>query len=319
MRTVMGIVLTATCVFAQSADAANIDYPIRPVHIVVPYAPGGSTDVYARLIAAKTGERLKQSFIVENKPGGNAIIGGEFVARSAPDGYTLLNIGGSNYSSVFTKNSPIDILKDFAPVSSAYYGAFFLLVSSSVPAKSVEEFIAYAKANNGKLNSSSAANTSMLAMEMFNKAVGIQMVHIPYKGASPAAVALANGEVQATMNLITSYRSFIDSGKIRALAVTADERIPSEPQVPTLAQAGIKGMQVMYNNGIWAPSGTPPAIVDKLNGAIVEAVNQSEVRDTIQKGGLTARSSTPEAFRQAIQSEIEFWARAAKAVGYVPQ
>ena len=315
----IGAALLATGLAAGGALAAESDYPSRPIRLVVPYATGGSTDVLARLVAAKMGERLKQSMIVENKPGANAVIGGQIVARSAPDGYTLLSVGGSNYSSVMMKDPPIDIMKDFAPVGMIYYGAHFLMINADIPARTIREFITYTKANPGKVNFSSAAPNSMLAMELFKKAAGLEMVHVPYKGAGPAAVALLTGEVHATMNFLLAYQSYVESGKVRALAVAADERFPAAPSVPTMSEAGLPGFRIVYNGGLWAPAGTPRNVIEVLNRVVADIVKLQEVRDPILAGGLLPKSATPEAFRQAVQAEIEFWAGAAKLVGYKPE
>jgi tripartite-type tricarboxylate transporter receptor subunit TctC len=311
--------VAVVALLASSTAAAQSDYPSRPVRMVVPYTTGGPADTVARLVAAKMGERLKQPVVVENRPGAGAMIGGEAVVRSAPDGYTILSVGGAVYSRVFVKSPPFEVMRDLVPVSRTYGGGLMLLVNGAVPARTLREFIDWAKANPGKVNFGHGAPNALLANEALKRRVGIDATAVAYKGAAPVAVALAAGDVHASMDSPLPYMPHMQSGKVRALAVGTDERLAILPDVPTMAEAGLPGYKAEFNGGIWVPAGTPRDIVDKLNAAIVEAVRSPEVQEPIRRAGLFAASSTPEGFRQIVQAEIDFWAAAAKLANFQPE
>lgn len=310
--------LFALGVLSSPAARAQSDYPSRPVRIVVPYAAGGSTDVFARLIGTRMGERLKQPFVVENKPGANGVIGAEFVAKAPADGYTLISSGAVVYSQAFLRNAPFEFLRDFTPVSLWYSGGLYLFVSAALPVRTVKEFIDYAKANPGKVNYGSPAPNTMLGMEMFRRAAGIDLTHVPYKGAAPTTTALLAGEVQITLDSLASYKSLVDAGRLRVLAVTANERASVLPNVPTLGESGITPIKAGFHGGVWAPTGTAPSIVDRLNQVVVEVMRLPDVQEPIRAAGMIPESSTPEVFRQRIQAETDFWMMAAKLTGYRP-
>jgi tripartite-type tricarboxylate transporter receptor subunit TctC len=310
--------LATLAVLSSQATRAQSDYPSRPVRIIVPYAAGGSTDVFARLIGTKMGERLKQPFVVENKPGANGVIGAEFVARSPADGYTLISSGAVVYSPAFLRNAPFEFLRDFTPVSLWYSGGLYLFVSAALPVRTVKEFIDYAKANPGKVNYGSPAPNTMLGMEMFRRAAGIDLTHVPYKGAGPTTTALLAGEVQITLDSLASYKSLVDAGRLRVLAVTANERASVLPNVPTLAESGVTPLKAGFHGGLWAPTGTAQAIVERLNQVVIEVIRLPDVQEPIRAAGMIPESSTPGVFRQRIQAETEFWMTAAKVTGYRP-
>jgi len=307
----------ALCALAP-AVMAQADYPSRPVRIVVPYPPGGTVDVFARIVGDKMGERLKQSFIVENKAGGNGIIGAEYALHAAPDGYTLLSSGAVVYSSAFVRNPPFDFLREFTPISQIYYGGLFFFVRADLPARNMKEFVDYARANPGKVNYGSPAPNTMLAMEVFKRQNNIDMLHVPYKGAGPTTAALLGGEVQVTLDTYTSYRSLVEAGKLRALAVTSDARAPALPGVPTLAEGGLPVLKAGSHGGFWAQAATPRDVVDKLNRAMVEVMKRPDVQEPLRASGVVPEGSTPEALRQAIVTEQEFWVSAAKTANYQP-
>jgi len=261
--------------------ASGQDYPVRAVRIVVPFAAGATNDIVARLFARKFSEQTKQPFVVENRAGGSGIPGAEFVARSAPDGYTLL-LGNTSllgiHVSLYSK-LPYDP-RDFAPVSVLAISPSALVVHPSVPAKSASELIAHAKASPGKLNYASAGNGTPfhLSAELFKAQTGTNMVHVPYKGAAPALSDLLAGEVQLMFDNIPSVLPHIRSGKVRAIATTGATRLSLLPEVPTLAEAGFKNAQSVSWFAIVAPKGTPKDIIARLHAEIVKAESQADVR-----------------------------------------
>lgn len=309
----------AVALCAAGVAQAQSDYPNKPIRMVVPYAPGGPADTVARLIAGKMAERLKQPVVAENRPGAGALIGGEAVAKAAPDGYTILSVGGAVYSRVFVKNPPFEVMKDLTPISRTYGGGLLLLVNGQVPARTLKEFLEYAKANRGKLNYGHSASNSMLAMEAFKKMAGIEGTAIAYKGAAPVALALAAGDIQMAIDAPLPFMPHLQSGKVRALALGADQRMALLPDVPTMAEAGMPGYKAEFNGGLWAPAGTPREIIEKLNAAVVEAIKSNDVQEPVRKAGMFAASTTPEGFRQVVQGEIDFWAAAAKIANYQPE
>jgi tripartite-type tricarboxylate transporter receptor subunit TctC len=312
-------VFMALALSFASAALAQSDYPSKPIRMIIPYAPGGPADTVARLIAAKMSERLKQPVLAENRPGAGALIGGEAVARAAPDGYTILSVGGAVYSRVFVKNPPFEVMRDLAPISRTYGGGLMVLVSGQVPARTTREFIDYAKANPGKLNYGFAAPNAMLAMEALKRIGAFDATAVAYKGAAPVAIALVAGDIQVTVDAPLPYMPHIQSGKVRALAIGTDQRMAILPDVPTATEAGYPAFKAEFNGGLWAPAGTSRDIIEKLNAAVVEAVKAPEVLEPVRKAGLFAASSTPEGFRRIVQGEIDFWAEAAKIANYQPE
>jgi tripartite-type tricarboxylate transporter receptor subunit TctC len=313
----MKLFLAGAMLLAGSA-IAQTDYPSRPIRMIIPYTVGGPADTVARLLAAKMADALKQSFIADNRPGGNALIGGDVVVKSAPDGYTILSVGGAVYSRVFVKNPPFELMRDLAPISRTYAGGLLLFVNAQVPARTVKEFIDYARANPGKLNFGHSASNSMLAMAAFNKLAGITGTLVSYKGGAPVALALAAGDIQAAMDSPLPYMPHLQAGKIRALAIASDQRLATLSEVPTMNEAGFP-YKAEFNGGLWAPAGTPRLIIDRLNATVVEALKNPEVVEAIRRTGSYAASSTPEGFRQVVQGEIDFWADAAKTANFQPE
>jgi tripartite-type tricarboxylate transporter receptor subunit TctC len=300
------------------AAAAQDNYPSRPIKLVVGFVPGGPTDVVARLMAAKLQEALGQTVVVENKPGGGSNIGSEQVAKAAPDGYTLLlgTIANATNMSIYT-NLTYDTLRDFAPVTQTMSAPSVLVVAPSLPANNLKELIALAKAQPGKLSyaSSGAGGSPHLAGEMLKMRGGIDIIHVPYKGAAPAMVDVASGTVSMGFMTALSAIPFMQSGKMKPIAVAAHARLAAIPNVPTMAEAGLPDFEVSSWNGILAPAKTPPAIIARLHGALVRILATDEIRKNFAAQAAEPVGNTPEQFRAYIKAEIDKWAQVVKASG----
>jgi tripartite-type tricarboxylate transporter receptor subunit TctC len=307
----------ALCVPVASAQAPA--YPTRPVRLVVPFAAGGTTDILARALAQKLSEALGQPFIVDNRPGAGGNIGAELVAKSAPDGYTLLmgTVGTHAINPSLYKVMPYDHVKDFAPVVLVAGVPNVLEVNPSVPVQTVAELIAYAKANPGKLNfASSGSGTSIhLSAELFKSMTGVEMQHVPYKGSAPALQDLVGGQVQLMFDNLPSSLALIKAGKLRALAVTSTTRAPALPDVPTVAEAGVPGFEASSWFGLLAPAGTPPAIIAKLNAEANRWLSSPDAKDKLLAQGANAAGGSPEDFARHIAAETTKWAKVVKDSG----
>jgi len=316
MRIRLWLALAALLAAAPFASAQ--EYPARTVRIVVPFAAGATNDIVARLFAQKLSEQTKQPFIVENRTGGSGIPGTDFVAKSAPDGYTLL-LGNTAllgiHISLYSK-LPYDP-RDFAPVSVLAISPSVLVVHASVPARSVSELVALAKANPGKLNYASPGNGTPfhLSAELFKTQTGTNIVHVPYKGAAPALVDLLSGQVQLMFDNIPSVLPHIRSGKVRAIATTGAKRLALLPDVPTLAEAGFRNAESVSWFAIVAPKGTPREIVARLHAEIVKAESQPEVRQRLYELGAEPVGSSPEETAAHIRAEIAKWGKVIKESG----
>ena len=295
--------------FAQS-------YPARPVHIVVPFPPGGSTDVVARLIAQKLTDSLGQTVVVENRAGGNAIIGTEYSAKAAADGYTLLMAGVQNLAIVpsLFKNLPYDPVRDFTPVAYIGYSPFFLLVPPGSPVRSVRDLIALAKSKPGKLNCSSSATggSSHLTLELFKIMTGTDIVHVPYKGTGPALIDLMGGHNDLHFDSTVSSMAHVQGGKLRALGVTSLARLPSAPDVPTLDESGLRGFQSDSWLGFVAPAGTPKEIVARLNAETNNILKRPDIKAQMDSLGLEMEPGTAEQYGAKIKAEIAIWSKVVK-------
>jgi tripartite-type tricarboxylate transporter receptor subunit TctC len=298
--------------------ASGQEYPVRAVRIIVPFSAGATNDIVARLFAQKLSEQTKQPFVVENRPGGAGIPGAEFVAKSAPDGYTLLLGNTSLLGILISLHSklPYDP-RDFAPVSVLAVSPSALVVHPSVPAKSAAELVAYAKASPGKLNYASAGNGTPfhLSAELFKAQTGTNMVHVPYKGAAPALNDLLAGQVQVMFDNIPSVLPHIRSSKVRAIATTGATRLPLLPEVPTLAEAGFKNAQSLSWFAIVAPGGTPKDIIARLHAEIVKAESQPEVRQRLYELGAEPVGNSPEETAEHIRAEITKWEKVIRESG----
>lgn len=313
-----GLAASAGIVFPAFAQSKASDYPSRTVKIVVAFGPGGSTDVTARTIAPKLNEIFKQSFVIENKPGGGSNIGATYAAESTPDGYTLfLGTISNAINMILYKRPGYDLLKSFIPISQLSSAPALLVVNPKLPIKSVKELIDYAKANPGVLNyaSSGAGTTPHLAGEMFNQRNGIKTVHIPYKGAAPALSDTIAGVTDFGFKTALSAIPSVQAGQLRALAVAASSRLTLLPDVPTLAEAGVPEFEITSWNGLFAPAGTSPEIIAKLNKACFEISKMPDIQKAFAAQAAMSVASTPEQFREFITREIKVWGDVIRTVG----
>ena len=293
--------------------AAQASYPDRPVRIIVPYPPGGATDILARQVGAKLSPLLGQSVIIENKSGASGVIGFDFVAKAPPDGYTLL-MGTANMTIVtaFGK-APFDPETDFAPVSTLVSSQNLLTIRPTLPVNSIKELVAYAKKNPGKLNyGSSGIGTPLMTMESLKAMANIEMVNVPYKGDAPAINDLLGGSIDMYASTVTGLIAHVKSGKLKALGVTGSKRASSLPDVPTIAEAGVPGYELTSWYGILAPGGTPAEIVGKLNKALVEIVAMPDIQRQMIEGGSDPSSSTPEEFKQIVSRDVAKYTKLVK-------
>lgn len=315
-RSLAALTFIAFAICAGFAAAQN--YPTKPVRIIVPFAPGGSTDIVARLLAPRLSENLGQSVVVENRAGGGTTIGMEHVAKSAPDGYTLgvATLTFAINPSLFGK-LPYDTLKDFAPVSLVSIVTFVMAIHPSVPARSVKEFIALAKAKPGALNYSSSGigSASQMGAELFKYMTKTNMVHIPYTGGGPAMVALLSGQVSVFVMSIPGGLPYFKSGRLVPLGVTSLKPHPVLPDVPSIAESGLPGYELLEYQGIVAPAGTPGAIINRLQQEIVKSLTSSALNERFTTMGATVVGSTPEELTNHVKKEIATWAKVIKTAG----
>ena len=311
LRTI--VLVLGSLAFATSAVAQV--YPSKPIRIVIPFPPGGSNDLVARMIGERLRAGMGQPVMAENRPGGSNVIATELVAKSVPDGHTLLMANTQHVinPSLFPK-VPYDALRDFAPVGLATSVYFALTVHPSVPAVSVKQFIAVARARPGALTYASAGNGAPhhLAMELLKSMARIDLTHVPYKGAGQFVPALLAGEVASVIGAINSLLPHVRTGKLRLLAMAGNRRAPLLPDVPTIAEAALPGFALDNWNGILAPAGTPRAIIDRVNGEMVRALRDPEVRDRLIPQGIEVIPSTPREFQEVLQAHMAKWAKVIK-------
>jgi tripartite-type tricarboxylate transporter receptor subunit TctC len=314
-RIAMGLVALGMCAFTSPiGDALALDYPARPVRFIVGYPAGGSTDIIARLIGQRLSERLGQQFVIENKPGAGNNIGTETVVKADPDGYTVLLVNPANFiNATLYTNLNFNFIRDIAPVASFLRVPNVMTVSRDVPAKTVAEFIAYVKANPGKVNLASSGNgTSVhLSGEMFMAMSGAKMLHVPYRGAAPAITDLLGNRVQLIFDNMPSIIGHIRGGALRALAVTTAVRSPQLPDVPTVAET-IPGYEASALFGMGAPIKTPPEIIEKLNREINAVLADPDVKARLIELGGEPLVSSPQGFGAMIAAETEKWAKVVK-------
>ena len=305
--------LLATCLaLAATVSAWAQDYPNRPIRLIVPVAAAGMTDIVGRLFAGRLQERMGQPVVVENRAGGGGNIGTEAVVRAAPDGYTLLYAypGPLVINQHLTKMS-YDPVKDLAPVSMLVSYSMILAVHPDIPAKNVAELIAFAKKSPQPLSYGSAGNatTSHLITELFRKEAGIQLLHVPYRGAAPAMTDLISGRLAMMVDSLTLIMPQHQAGKIRAIAITSKERSPAAPEVPTVAESGIKDFEVIGWQGVLAPAGTPKPVIDRLARELTAIMAEPEVRKNLTARGLDPALRDPAGFAQVIRNEVATWRR----------
>lgn len=303
-----------------SVAQAEEKYPSRPITLVVGYAAGGATDIVARLVAKSLSETLSQPVVVENRPGANSNIGAEVVARAKPDGYTLYvgSIANTINRTLYEKLN-YDLKKDFTPVALLATIPNILVVHPQLPINSVQEYIAYAKQNPGKLTCASSGSGSSihLSCEIFKLETGTDILHVPYRGSGPAVADLLGGQVDSMFDNLPSSLPQVQAGKLRVLGVTSLERVPFVPEVPTLAESGLPGFSVQSWFAVMAPVGTPEAIIDTLNTAINKGLSGDELRRAYEKGGfvLPAEPNTPATLQTLIDNEIEKWGKVVTSSG----
>jgi tripartite-type tricarboxylate transporter receptor subunit TctC len=305
-----------------SYDAAAQAYPTRPVKIVVPATPGGAIDLIARAVGEKMTGSLGQPVVVENKPGASNNLGTDFVAKSAPDGYTLVIVASSHATNKFLfKNLPYDPVKDFAPITYTHVVPLLLATHPSVPAKTVPELVVWIKANPDKaVYASSGPGSSLhMAAELFMSMSKTKMHHIPYKGSSAAHPDLLSGRTVMIFDTVTAIRPHVKSGALRGIAVTTLKRSSAFPELPTIAESGLPGYDASTWGGILAPAGTSKEVVAKLNAAINGALKMDDVRERLTGAGIEIQGGTPEQFAAVIKTEIDKWGRVVKEAGIQPE
>ena len=321
LRRVLAFALAACCpaaVFAQ-----GIDYPSRAVRIVVPLTAGGNLDIVARTVAEQVAKGLGQSVLVENRPGASSLVGTQFVAKAAPDGYTLLAIANTFATVPLVVSNPgYDPLKDFAGVTLTCLVPQVLIVNPAVPARSVKELISLARAEPGKISYGTSGNgsTGHMAAELFSRQAGIKMLHVPYKGNSQALIDVIGGQVTMMFDQVSTSAPQIRGGKVRPLAVTSLARSPLLPDVPTIDESGVPGYEDITFNGLVAPAGTPHEILVRLNRAVAGAVSDPELHKRFIERGIELKASaSPEAFAEHIKGEVEKKKRLAQEAGIRPE
>ncbi|MDD2179278.1 tripartite tricarboxylate transporter substrate binding protein [Acidovorax sp. D2M1] len=318
----LAILISSALYVMAYAQVSGAEYPKKPVRVIVPYSPGGPTDVLARVFLKELSESLGAPIVVENKPGASGLIGSDAVAKAAPDGYTLLvNPSIHVINPSVYKKMPYDALRDFAPVSQIADVPLVLVVKNELPVRSVQDLIAYLKASKGPTSfaSSGTAAAPHLAGELFKIRTGTQLLHIPYKGSAPALTDLLGGQVDMMIDSLPSSMPFIQSGRLRALAVTTPRRIAALPDVPTMAEAGVSDFHVSTWYGLWAPARTPRAIVEKLAKHIGGALATSSVQVRLASLGALPVGSTPVAFTSFISAESGRWKHVVEAAGIQPE
>lgn len=314
--------VAAFCAPAQSQQAQVTSYPSKPIRILVGFAPGGGSDILARLIGQKVSERWGQAVVVDNRPGAGGTIALDLAAKASPDGYTLLVISGSQITNAtLVTKVPFDIRTTYSPITQLTSQPYVLLVHPSVPAKSVRELVAHAKANPGKLNyaSSGTGSSAHLGMELFDALAHVKMVHIPYKGSGQALVDLIGGQVQLLLASAISAVPNMKSGKVRALGVTSGKRSRNMPDLPTIAEAGVPGYESTIWLGMMAPAGTPKPVIDKLNSEINALMSKPDLIAAWDKQGAVPMKMTPKEFDDFLRKDIEKWAKVVKTANIKAQ
>ena len=317
MKALVSGIAWVVCAACSVAHAAQESYPNRPVRLVSPFPPGGFNDILSRLVGQKLTESWGQQVVVDNRPGANMIIGTALVAKSPPDGYTMVMAAIPHAINPGLYKLPYDPVKDFTPIVMICSVPNLLVVHPSVPVNSVKELLAYAKANPGKLSFASvgSGSSSHMAGELLKVTAGIDMVHVPYKGAAPALTDLVAGRVGLYIGTTVSVVPHVRSGRRRALGVTSAKRVPSLGDLPTVIEGGLPGFEVSSWYGLLGPAGVPRGIVQKLNAEVKRIVEMPDVRERLLKDGAEPAGSTPEEFATMIRDDVQRWLRVVKATG----
>ncbi|MDB5808658.1 MAG: hypothetical protein JWN94_780 [Betaproteobacteria bacterium] len=319
MKIIARIVLTACCCLLGNALAADVAFPTKPVRIIVPFAPGGPTDIVARTVGQQLTAAFGQPVVIDNRPGAGGVVGADLVAKSAADGYTLLlcSTGAMAINPGLLAKMPYEPLRDFAPVTLVVTIPYLLLVNPNFSAQTVKDVVALARAKPGQLNYGSAGTgtTSHLAMELFRSMANIQVSHVPYKGSALAATDLVGGQLQLLFDAPPSSLPFVRSGRVRAIGISTLRRSPLLPDMPTISEAGVPGYEVLTWSGICAPAATPHSVLAKLNSAIVKGVTSQESRDRFAGLGADVVANSSAQYRQFIVDELAKWSLVIKDAG----
>ena len=310
-------VLAVAAVMAASAAAPAQPYPSKPVKLIVPFAPGGGNDIMARFLAHRLSGALGQPFLVDNRPGAGGTIGAEAAVRAAPDGYTLLFMPSSYTAFPSLYKLAYDPIADIAPIAQLAVYPLLLVVKSDLPARSIAELVTLARANPGKLNAGSpgTGTTIHLAMELFASMAGIRMNHVPYKGAAAALTDVTAGRIDVYLTSLAPAQGHLKSGRVRALAVTGASRIGALADVPTLAESGVPGYEVVLWYGLAGPKGLPRPIVDRLNSLVAQVLASADAAEQFKADGVSAATGTPEQFHAVLKRETELWRRVVAEAG----
>lgn len=315
----------AACAFAAlifAGPAAGQNYPVKPVRMMVPFPPGGNTDIIARVFAPKMSENLGQQVVVENRGGAGSVIGTEVVAKAAPDGYMILVVSAAHtINPAMIKKLPYDSVKDFTPIALIADVPTAFVVHPSLPAKTVKEFIAIARARPGEINYSTAGSGTVghLAAELLSSMARIKMVHVPYKGSGPSMVDLVAGHVQMQLSSMPAAIQYVRTGRLRMIAQTGKTRSAAAPDTPTMEESGVAGFVVSSGFGMFAPANTPRAIVERIHAALVKALNDATVKDNLGKQGAEVVASTPDEYDQFNRAEIAKWIKVVAQAGISPE
>ena len=319
MSFIRSLLLLSASALLLAGGPSFAQYPTKPVRIIVPYPPGGTTDILARLVAKGLTDKLGQTFVVENRPGASGAIGSQAVAKSPPDGYTLVmgTISSHGINSALHKSLPYDAVKDFAPVTNVASTPNVITVNPTLPVKNLNELLALAREKPGKLNfgSTSQGGSPHMSAELLKMMARVDLVHVPYKGAGPMLADLIGGQIQIGFDNLPSSMSHIRSGKVRAIAVTTTKRWPGAPEIPTAAESGVSGYEVSGWFGLLAPAGTPKPVIDTLYRAIGEILKQPDVAKQLLELGAEPAANGPDAFGRQIADEVEKWKKVVAATG----
>jgi tripartite-type tricarboxylate transporter receptor subunit TctC len=312
LRTVLALMLFS------SFSCWSQSYPAKPVKIIVPFGVGGSADVYARYLGAKLQDSVGQSFVVENRPGGGSIVGSDVVAKSEPDGYTLLMMSNTHtVNETLIPKKPFELMRDFAPITGVSYSDLIMVVHPSVQAATLKDFIALAKSKPGAMNYASSGNGTPyhMAGELFKSLAGVDLVHIPHKGSDQARVAVMGGQVQMMFDAVPTMAANAKAGKVKALGTTGEKRSSVTPELPTLSEAGVAG----YETGLWlglvAPKATPRPVLERLNSEVNKLLNSAEVKENWAKQGTITMGMSIEQFDKFLRQDIQKWSKLVKSTG----
>jgi tripartite-type tricarboxylate transporter receptor subunit TctC len=310
--------LLALLLLSFGSAAWTQSYPSKPVRIIVPFGVGGSADVYARYLGAKLQDSVGQSFVVENRPGGGSIVGSDVVAKSDPDGYTLLMMSNTHtVNETLIPKKPFELMRDFAPITGVSYSDLIMVVHPSVQAASLKEFIALAKSKPGALNYASSGNGTPyhMAGELFKSMAGVDIVHVPHKGSDQARVAVMGGQVQMMFDAVPTMAANAKAGKVKAFGTTGEKRSSVTPELPTLSEAGVAGYETGLWLGLMAPAGTPRPILERLNSEVNKLLNSAEVKQNWAKQGTITMGMSIDQFDKFLRQDIQKWSKLVKSTG----